>query len=1202
MTGFRRIALSAAIVLPCPLLTSVAVGQQTPAPVAEEKPLIVPLKDDASTSKEAQGESTKISLGGTPAFDIIQIGTSGPGQPLRRGNVIPKSEKVFLNGSLLEAGKDYAIDYASGVVYLQRSVRTSDSLSVQYRYDNKPVVSTGAAIGGNRALQFGAKPGQAGLIMGLGATERTADGKVMRSNVVGAQNNFSAGAFSLKGAYFSGSREQANVQSGYTLNKHEQIGTAESQDGSSQFLVQQFRAKLGSGTFTADVQDVSKNYVGFDSVKAAGFSDAEAATLQRERGLKRQGFAYDGFKVGKDAALGFDQRTVSDDNASLVWNKYTLKGKTFAFEAGSQSVGQGFTRFNDIREGDRAQLQKEQGMSRNTFNGSLAMAGGTMKIGSFGIDEMASGMGIEKREISFETKKFGFSFGEQTVDKGFTRFGSLPNNERAIYGLEAGLNRQWMAFNVNGIGKDGTANFTRSNVSNNEKNLNAETVTISNKSWSLNHISHRVDQGFGRLGSLQAQERTNSINQIARMYGGQARPEDQGRYFQSDGIDRNYTGLELKGKAGAKYTFESLNVTGAKDRTLSERVAFETKNLRASMRRLDVGKNFGEITRLMTFEQAALGAVPGLRRLDTQFAGSLRKGGNFAFSQVKSEIGKTSFDRTNVSVNQQNLQMAYSERKIEKGFNLMAMLGDAEMGLLNTLNGFSQKDGKLLWTSKTAKLDWNMFESANGFTLEDRRRETLFVEWQVDPTFNFAVARLDAHDLKGSDKLLQESADRISFSKKLGKTTVAYASEGRQMSGLNATATDSRTTTVAVETQVSKATSVRTEQTSTQFADGTSERLSANTVNSTVTKNFGVSITDVNIDRHGDDRDEVKRDYGFWYDFGKGVRLSYGFARQMSGLNSGQATTVWTFGQNAQRVNPNQVNSVQGANVNGTNIGFGSGTTTWDSQPNRTQAFTSLQLSNAKPFGIAPLGLKNTMVNLALDQASDNFMWLRENQLIQVSSMAGKYALGYEYRGQVDNQGQRAADRTFHLKTDPSEKLPWSATAKYKARTLPDGRQFAIRDITWTYRMSKMFELSNSIQTNPEQPNPNVILGSLPLGDRRNEWKLTYKKSDDTDLAWSWQELLNDSTHSMARTAGLSTTLFKKSGSPLTLYYGIEQSDAQGVSRAIERWHLQFDQRPGPNQVFSLFLGNLSYQGQLAPGIAQANNWTVSLNYQLRFK
>jgi len=76
--------------------------------------------------------------------------------------------------------------------------------------------------------------------------------------------------------------------------------------------------------------------------------------------------------------------------------------------------------------------------------------------------------------------------------------------------------------------------------------------------------------------------------------------------------------------------------------------------------------------------------------------------------------------------------------------------------------------------------------------------------------------------------------------------------------------------------------------------------------------------------------------------------------------------------------------------------------------------------------------------------------------------------------------------------------------------------------------------------------------------------------------------------------------LFENSGSPVKISYGLEQSSGAIKMNSQQRYSLQFDQRPGPNQSFSFLIGNVSYEQEIANGVVR-NNFTLRVNYQLRF-
>ena len=268
----------------------------------------------------------------------------------------------------------------------------------------------------------------------------------------------------------------------------------------------------------------------------------------------------------------------------------------------------------------------------------------------------------------------------------------------------------------------------------------------------------------------------------------------------------------------------------------------------------------------------------------------------------------------------------------------------------------------------------------------------------------------------------------------------------------------------------------------------------------------------------------------------------------------------------------------------------------WDDT--RTQSFGNVQLSTARPFSLG--FLRDVKLNFGLDTAADKAQWLKENRLISFTGKVGSNSLGYEYRSQMHPSGFRGIDRMFSFVTDPNDKQPLSASVKYKVRTLPWDDQVMIRDYSFTARPAKNVALTNQLQTNPEIAKGDSILGSITQAARVNRWKLDVKNNPNLTIGGSWDELINDQTHTRVRTGGLNLTLFGASGSPVQLFYGVEQNDTGGNRKTTGRYHIRYDQRPGPNQTLSFFAGNVSYQYSVADGLSK-NNLTLRLDYQIRF-
>jgi hypothetical protein len=264
----------------------------------------------------------------------------------------------------------------------------------------------------------------------------------------------------------------------------------------------------------------------------------------------------------------------------------------------------------------------------------------------------------------------------------------------------------------------------------------------------------------------------------------------------------------------------------------------------------------------------------------------------------------------------------------------------------------------------------------------------------------------------------------------------------------------------------------------------------------------------------------------------------------------------------------------------------------------RTQSFSNVNISTAKPFKF--LGLTNVKFNLGLDTAADNLAWLKENRLVGFTGNVGPNSIGFEYKSQIHSSGYRGIDRTFTFATDQSDKSWLHASMKYKVRTLPWDEIIAIRDFNISAKPTKDLTLSHQMLTNPEVFDGAAFLGSVPQAARSNKWRLDYTQGPNFTFGGAFEEMLNEQNQTMLRTAGLNLKFFEGKGSPLALYYGLEQSSDPSVRRTIHRYSLRFDEKPGPNQMFSIFVGNVSYEHNLIEGQLR-NNFTARLDYQLRF-
>ena len=332
------------------------------------------------------------------------------------------------------------------------------------------------------------------------------------------------------------------------------------------------------------------------------------------------------------------------------------------------------------------------------------------------------------------------------------------------------------------------------------------------------------------------------------------------------------------------------------------------------------------------------------------------------------------------------------------------------------------------------------------------------------------------------------------------------------------------------------------------------------------------------------------------------------------GGTTGNGTQMFTFGQTPNTLAPNQVGQVGAGAVGNLMVGAGYGeNSTMAADPNgtHTQSFANIGLSTAKPFALGDL--KDLKISLNIDQAADFSQYVRQNQMAGLSGRLGKSLFSFGYRDQLANPNQSptatsvaaqnitAVDRTVALTTDPSPKAGLVVNGAMKFRTLPDDKQYTSRNVTVTARPMPGIEVSNTLQTNLEQANPNVLLGSSLLADRGNKWTLGYKGNGDTSLSASWEEKVNDTTDASSTLSTVNLTLFQRTGGPLRLTYGVDDVSGNVSRKMIQRYSLQYDARASSTQTLSLYVGNTEYSYAVPDPSLKTDNWMLRMNYQIRF-
>ncbi|MBL8048290.1 MAG: hypothetical protein JNJ45_06370 [Chthonomonas sp.] len=1120
------------------------------------------------------------SVGGKTAMDLIRLETGSPSVILRNAGVLPGSEQVEVDGRLLRRGTDYSIDNGSGVVYLMFPPKTGQSARVTYRFDLTlagKYADASKKLGVANALTFNLTGGSK-MVMGLGMAERGADGSITSSNLLGLRNNFSMGG-GVRMSGFMGVTQRKKVQSSSMIETGQKDAAVNEE--ASQAMIQNMDWSLGPGKLSLDYQDIGSKFDGVSTLMASGYTEGEASAFAKEKGLKRSGVQGKDLKVGGLSFSGA-QRMVTDGNNEIDWRSYSVKAGAFEASFDRRQVDKQFKRFKDLKEGDRNELAKEAGLTRENVGFGFKSGASNFSASNMVVKDEA-GAGFARNNYTAQFGKYKISLGHQSVDQGFTNFNGLREGDRGQLARERGLNRDTLAFEGNGL------KYATSSVSEdaNGSEFEAQDITLGAKGFSFTRILRSRDKKFEALGSMADGELDGHVKSIAMMYEPQdfwVKPESRMELVNGARIDREMNRLQWTPKTGINLIADTIKLGGEKGNGEVNRFGLQTKNASYSFKQQKFDGSFSEAASLMEFERQRLGVDAGLNKTDQSMSLQMGKSGQLNASTMSANIdGQGSASKTQVGFKGKGLEFSANQREVGSGFEAVNNLVDPERDLMRSLRGYKQKDYALNWSMiRGLGLSMKQSDSYNEETKTSRMFGEQVLGFQPDAQTKFELFKFRQQDMVGAELSYLNTIDRLSVARQMRNLTAKYESERVTFDGTQTTAPSSDRRTFGITAQVDPKTSIGTEQTRIEFSDGSNDQISSHSISKDINGKVGVSVTETSVNRSGDRPDEQNRNYGVWIDLGSGLRLNYG---QVRATNS---TAAGTMSSQA---------SLTGGTVGNVKIDNAAyNDQRWDGT--RYQSTGNVGFGLVRPMN---LGLfRNFTFGLKADTFRDYQRFQRENRWVGAAASILGTDVKFDYNSQIAPTGERAIDRSFRFGTPKSDKSPLSLAVFYKVRTMPSQKSFAIRDYNLSWKPTKGVSLTHQLQTNPEVARGDMLLGSLPQAARSSKWRLDFNGSAATKLGLAWDEFRDDTSKNLSRVAGLNMTLFSNNPSPLNLYYGFEHNEKGNHKRTAHRYHLRFDQRPGPNQSLSLFLGNVSWQNSRDAQF-KVQNWSARGEFSVRF-
>jgi hypothetical protein len=1129
---------------------------------------------------DATPETQKSRLAGKPAVDLLPGKRTGLAYPLRYPNIVPGTVKVWVAGREMREGDEFRVDHAAGLLYMLAPVRPSDSIRVLYRHDPDAKETD---KGGVSLPVFTLNFGQAGsmrMLLGATGVNRMADGTLMQSHSGGVQNSFAFGRSTIDGFFLVSSQAAPQVEADSASPDFSQPKAGI--EGTDSLIRQRLKADVGSGfALTADFQDVGEKFDGFGMLASSGMEQGEIDQLRKERGITRFGLGFAG-QATNGLSLTNNFRTIDDGTGRITWQQYGLKVGGLELNYDARSVDRTFSRFKDLAEGERAQLQKERGIDRLAFGAGFNFGSGALK---FSQSEITSdGEGIFQRSLRIDTPWLRGSIGRQEVTNGFNRAKDLAEAQREQWDKERGFVRNslslaipkgeqssWLSFDQNSIHYGDAARFDA-------RSLGFDLGSVRAQYW-----ERESSDSFNRLNDMSPQERKAYVQQTLSMYeGAKEHNEDVNWFGKEAGLRRSF----LRVDAGLGSLSASLRNIGIHD----DQAGIEQQELllrhgawSLEYRNLHIGQNFDRTFDLLDAERKYYGNQRGFSRQDIGVNGVIGNG-KLGFSMLNVDAGGEGLSRFRVSYEAPKINVSGGMRSVSEGFDRVRDLNDPERDFLSQLVGYNQKDLRYdISLVPRLRLSGMLYDSGNGDERLRRSRNEHAISWQLDARTALTY-RVSGHHFQGlSGDLFVNNLSAIEGERDFGRLgKLSVQSESESFKGSDNNRPDRETLGVRYENQLTKNFKVSTEQFRTRYSDGGYEDVQAYGASWQLTPRFGVTLKDVHVDRDAAKNTQRFLDYGVTYDFGNGIKLGYTFHRELNSQGGGKRNYRYEMSEGE--------------------FGGFKGGGQYDEKridDQRTTALGKFHISNTKPFQLG--FLRDVQLAFGYDSQTDRALWQKERKLASLGATAfgTRFEIAYDQIMLPDQR--RAYDRSYKWTLDPTGKAPLQASLLYKSRALPGGDSLIIRDYDISYRMNDGIKLSLTTDTFPEKEKRDAPFGSVIQPTRARTYALEWAMNPSMGLKVAYSELMDLAKKDLSRRSMAEVVLFAASGSPVRLAYGMDQDDRGGSRKTRHLYQLAFDQKPGPNQTLSFVIGNIAWEDGRPENEKLWNRWDVRVDYQLRF-
>ena len=619
---------------------------------------------------------------------------------LAYGGIVPDSEFVYLNGTLLDKTKsEYSIDYGAAIIIVNKLLRKGDYISVDYCYTpNTPKTAATSNIG-SVMPKFQFTNGNSLLDMSL------------MYNAVDATNGNATYGTNLKTV----------LSNNFTIDSN--FYTSVGEGGKGDFNLHNLSYKNGGLDISMGYQHSSNDFNGMNSIVNGSISAEQAAILAKEKGLKRIDFGLN-YAFKDNSALKLAYNTVEDSTGDIKNTSVTYNNTKLNFAYSTQEIGD-FSRFNDIREADRAALAGEKGMTRNNLALSYDFGsnGGKLSFAQNGVEFNENS--ITTNSLVYDSAKIKYNYYNRDVDAGFGNFNGLRDADKGQIAQEAGISRTTNAFSID-IGKKDAANWQNYSdltlETEDGKKLSSKTFNVNYNNFEGQYFSLRSDSDFVKMNALNANERNNFSGFARKLFNysqGVANADDADRnsWYGQAGINRDmkFFKYSFNPESYLTYTGQSLeldNEASLKTTRIDYAGKYKGKDIKFFYYKDDIDKDFNRIGNLTNVERAYYNNMYGMSSHNFGFEGTFDIGYmKYADNKIEDSVTDGAFSRRMFNYVVPKYTLSYTDTKVDDAFTRMGDISDPSRGTYAQWKGFDRKEyvANMKFGSSTKTFDVNTY-------------------------------------------------------------------------------------------------------------------------------------------------------------------------------------------------------------------------------------------------------------------------------------------------------------------------------------------------------------------------------------------------------------------------------------------------------------------------------------------------------------